>query len=146
MLNAGPEKSTRAPAGATISRAVTSIDTTPPAKVRNTNFPPLGKTRRPGRRVTSLPSAGQPAPRPSAASCRSKRLGRCCRWMAGWVLILVCATSAHARTGPVLPLGHSGRWLTDATGRVVVLHGLNMMDKFPPYLPSAQGFDNRDAA
>lgn len=66
--------------------------------------------------------------------------------MAGWVLILVCATSAHARTGPVLPLGHSGRWLTDATGRVVVLHGLNMMDKFPPYLPSAQGFDNRDAA
>jgi hypothetical protein len=64
---------------------------------------------------------------------------RACR-LVGLVLLLLCAASvpAAARTGPVLPLGHAGRWLTAASGRVVVLHGLNMMDKFPPYLPNVR--------
>jgi endoglycosylceramidase len=68
--------------------------------------------------------------------------------MVGLGLLLLCAASgpAAAGAGPVLPLGHAGRWLTDASGRVVVLHGLNMMDKFPPYLPAAEGFNDADAA
>ncbi len=50
-------------------------------------------------------------------------------------------------TGPaVSPLGHAGRWLTDAAGRVVVLHGLNQVYKVPPYTPSADGFGDDDAA
>lgn len=54
---------------------------------------------------------------------------------------------ALAITGPaVSPLGHAGRWLTDAAGRVVVLHGLNQVDKIPPYTPSADGFGDDDAA
>lgn len=51
-----------------------------------------------------------------------------------------------APTGPTLPLGHAGRWMTDADGRVVVLHGLNQVYKVPPYEPSAGGFGDDDAA
>jgi endoglycosylceramidase len=46
----------------------------------------------------------------------------------------------------VLPLGHHGRWLTDAQGRVVNLHGINMVYKRPPYAPDAIGFGDDDAA
>jgi endoglycosylceramidase len=40
----------------------------------------------------------------------------------------------------VAPLAHVGRWLTDAGGRVVILHGLNMVFKRAPFTPSAAGF------
>jgi endoglycosylceramidase len=46
---------------------------------------------------------------------------------------------------PVLPLAHSGRWITDAKGRVVILHGMNMVYKLPPYSPDAVGFGDDDA-
>ncbi|WP_169577639.1 cellulase family glycosylhydrolase [Sinimarinibacterium sp. CAU 1509] len=42
-------------------------------------------------------------------------------------------------------LTQSGRWLMDADGRVVVLHGFNMVAKRPPYRPSALGFGADDA-
>jgi endoglycosylceramidase len=51
-----------------------------------------------------------------------------------------------AASGPVLPLGHAGRWITDADGRVVILHGINMVYKRPPYYPSAIGFGRSDGA
>jgi len=37
-------------------------------------------------------------------------------------------------------LGHAGRWITDGSGRVVILHGLNMVNKLAPYTPKATGF------
>ena len=49
-------------------------------------------------------------------------------------------------SGPTLPIGHAGTWVTDADGRVVVLHGLNQVYKVPPYEPSADGFGDDDAA
>jgi Cellulase (glycosyl hydrolase family 5). len=52
------------------------------------------------------------------------------------------ASSGLAATG----LSQSGRWITDASGRVVVLHGLNQVFKVPPYEPSADGFGDDDAA
>ncbi len=52
---------------------------------------------------------------------------------------------AAAGPGPQLPLGHAGRWLTDAAGRVVTLHGLNEVYKLAPYYPSADGFGDDDA-
>jgi endoglycosylceramidase len=58
--------------------------------------------------------------------------------------MLLLVGSAQAR--PQLPIGHTGRWLTDARGRVVVVHGTNMVYKIPPYDPAAVGFDNDDAA
>jgi endoglycosylceramidase len=48
--------------------------------------------------------------------------------------------------GPALPLGHAGRWITDSRGRVVVLHGANMVYKVAPYYPQAAGFGDDDAA
>ncbi len=43
-------------------------------------------------------------------------------------------------------LGHAGRWITDSAGRVVIVHGLNMVYKVPPYYPAAAGFGADDAA
>jgi endoglycosylceramidase len=50
------------------------------------------------------------------------------------------------KLGPAPPLSHDGRWMTDAKGRVVILHGVNMVYKRPPYDPSAIGFGADDAA
>ncbi len=49
------------------------------------------------------------------------------------------ALSAY-QAGPSVPLGHSGRFLTDAAGQVVTLHGLDMVSKVAPYEPAAAGF------
>lgn len=42
-------------------------------------------------------------------------------------------------------LGHAGRWIIDARGRVVVMHGFNLVDKVAPYEPSVGGFGRSDA-
>src|SRR6476620_9530856 len=48
--------------------------------------------------------------------------------------------------GPRAELGHTGRWLTDEWGRVVNLHGVNFVKKFPPISPADAGFGADDAA
>lgn len=57
---------------------------------------------------------------------------------------LIVAAPASA-AGPVPPLGHQGRWITDAHGRVVIIHAVNMVYKRPPYYPKAVGFGADDA-
>ena len=59
---------------------------------------------------------------------------------------VAAALPASAAGAPALPLGHVGRWITDARGRVVIVHGTNMVYKLPPYYPSAIGFSADDAA
>lgn len=61
-------------------------------------------------------------------------------------LFAVLALAAPALATPALPLAHAGRWITDASGRVVVVHGINMVYKLPPYYPAAVGFGDDDAA
>jgi endoglycosylceramidase len=61
-------------------------------------------------------------------------------------LAALLALAPAAAAAPVLPLGHAGRWLTDARGRVVDLHGINMVYKRAPYAPDAVGFGDDDAA
>jgi endoglycosylceramidase len=61
-------------------------------------------------------------------------------------LLATALLAPAAGAAPVLPLSHSGRWFTDAEGRVTVLHGLNMVYKRPPYAPDAVGFGDDDAA
>jgi endoglycosylceramidase len=69
-------------------------------------------------------------------------------------VVLIAAVAAavavllapSAPAAPALPLAHKGRFFTDALGRVVVMHGLNMVDKIPPYHPAAIGFGEDDAA
>ena len=64
-----------------------------------------------------------------------------------WALALCCcALPASAPALASLPLSHAGRWITDARGRVVILHGTNMVYKLPPYYPAAAGFGGTDAA
>jgi endoglycosylceramidase len=43
-------------------------------------------------------------------------------------------------------LGHSGRWITTEDGRVVILHGLNMVSKRAPFTPASVGFGTAAAA
>jgi endoglycosylceramidase len=59
---------------------------------------------------------------------------------------LVCAATAAPVAGtPRPPLDHHGRWLTDASGRVVILHGFNMVNKVGSYRPEDTGFAGDDA-
>lgn len=56
--------------------------------------------------------------------------------------------AAPSVTGPALPVapvGHEGRWLTDALGRVLLVHGVNVVAKSAPYTPASEGFSDGDA-
>ncbi len=73
--------------------------------------------------------------------------------IAAAVLALTAAAPSAAarvrrpqRPAPAMPLSHAGRWITDARGRVLITHGINMVDKLAPYYPAAVGFDGDDAA
>ncbi len=54
--------------------------------------------------------------------------------------------SGSAAAAPGAHPGHAGRWITDGRGRVMVLHGVNMVYKRQPYYPAAAGFGDDDAA
>jgi endoglycosylceramidase len=83
---------------------------------------------------------------PVACTARVVSLMRSLALACGLALALTVALAPAASAAPTLPLGHSGRWITDATGRVVIVHGTNMVYKRPPYYPAAIGFGNDDAA
>ena len=68
------------------------------------------------------------------------------RLLAPSLLALSCWLAATAVAAPKLPVGHAGRWITDASGRVVIVHGTNMVYKLAPYYSEAIGFDDDDAA
>jgi endoglycosylceramidase len=67
------------------------------------------------------------------------------RRAAALALATAAALAVPAAANPALPLSHAGRWITDAHGRVVILHGINMVYKRPPYAPDAAGFSDDDA-
>ncbi|HEY1700117.1 MAG TPA: cellulase family glycosylhydrolase [Trebonia sp.] len=54
--------------------------------------------------------------------------------------------ASSAAVLPAAPIGHAGRWITDADGKVVLVSGVNMVNKLAPYTPAADGFDDADAA
>jgi endoglycosylceramidase len=64
---------------------------------------------------------------------------------AALALLLSLAMAAGAAAKPQPPLAHEGRWFTDAQGRVVILHGLNMVYKVGSYAPADSGFGANDA-
>jgi len=47
---------------------------------------------------------------------------------------------------PAAPIGHAGRWITDADGRVLTVAGVNMVNKLTPYTPAADGLIDSDGA
>jgi endoglycosylceramidase len=75
-------------------------------------------------------------------------------WLLVAVLLGCSTTHATQEPGPppsgpalpVAPVGHQGRWLTDAEGRVLLIHGVNMVQKDAPYTPASAGFSDADAA
>jgi endoglycosylceramidase len=73
----------------------------------------------------------------------TRRAGAATLALALYAALLV-ALAAPAAAQPRPPLGHAGRWITDASGRVVILHGVNMVYKVPPYAPDAIGFGDDD--
>ncbi len=65
--------------------------------------------------------------------------------IAALAIALLGAIGATATAKPEPPLAHEGRWFTDRTGRVVMLHGLNMVYKVGSYRPADSGFGADDA-
>ena len=55
------------------------------------------------------------------------------------------ASAASSAVAPAPRPGIEGRFLVDQQGRVLVLHGVNMVYKRPPYAPDAIGFGADDA-
>src|SRR5580704_4895253 len=60
------------------------------------------------------------------------------------------ASSPDTATAPIAvpaqPIGHAGRWLVDAKGRVLVIHGINVSMKGPLSEDPAYDFGSNDAA
>ncbi|MFZ0666431.1 MAG: cellulase family glycosylhydrolase [Acidimicrobiales bacterium] len=56
--------------------------------------------------------------------------------------VLSPTRSSNPEVGKVATsyVGHFGRWMTESDGQVVILHGLNMVYKRPPYEPASAGF------
>lgn len=83
-----------------------------------------------------------------------KASGRRRVWLvAAATALLVGARIAPALAGESRPstdlpasIGHSGRWITDENGRVLITHGVNMVYKLNSYAPDEIGFDDDDAA
>ncbi|MEK6250460.1 MAG: cellulase family glycosylhydrolase [Actinomycetota bacterium] len=61
-------------------------------------------------------------------------------------LAISVLTAGPAAAAPGSHPGHAGRWITDDRGRVLDLHGVNMVYKQAPYYPSVAGFGDDDAA
>jgi endoglycosylceramidase len=66
-------------------------------------------------------------------------------WALALGVLAAAAAATPASAAPKPPLDHEGRWLTDATGRVVILHGFNMVYKVGSYRPEDTGFGRDDA-
>ncbi len=60
--------------------------------------------------------------------------------------LFVAGSPGSAFATPPEPLGHAGRWIADATGRVIITRGVNMVNKLAPYTPAFAGFSDDDAA
>jgi len=62
------------------------------------------------------------------------------------MLLAFMVVPLPAVASPPTALHQVGRWLVDTQGRAVILHGVNQVNKLPPYLPSAIGFGADDVA
>lgn len=67
------------------------------------------------------------------------------RRVAAW--LVAAAAAALAAGSPAMAAGGlrpDGRWLKDRYGRVVIVHGLEVAHKQPPYVPAPASFDDQD--
>lgn len=66
---------------------------------------------------------------------------RTCMWLLGAAVALTCSPAGALAAGGLHP---DGRWLKDRHGRVVIVHGLEVAHKQPPYMPAVSSFDDQD--
>jgi endoglycosylceramidase len=66
--------------------------------------------------------------------------------VAALAAVVTASLAASASAAQPPPIAHTGRWLTDTSGRVLIVHGFNMVYKVAPYYPAAAGFGAPDAA
>jgi endoglycosylceramidase len=65
--------------------------------------------------------------------------------LASFIALLLFAPATTSAAPPKGQLSHEGRWITDAKGRVVTLHGWNLVSKVGSYRPEDSGFGADDA-
>jgi endoglycosylceramidase len=61
------------------------------------------------------------------------------------LVLSLLAAATPSTAAPREPLANEGRWIVDAQGRVILLHGFNMVTKKPPYFARGLGFGTDDA-
>ena len=75
--------------------------------------------------------------------------GRCGGLLAAWVAAALlsggAADASASNPGVTGPLRAEGRWLKDTQGRIVIVHGLQLAHKRPPYHPPRTSFSDADA-
>jgi endoglycosylceramidase len=77
----------------------------------------------------------------------SSRVWRASASAIAWLVLLITIGVGSAQGAPAEPLGHAGRWITDARGRVVIVHGVNVVPsgfESPPERPGQAGFGADD--
>lgn len=62
------------------------------------------------------------------------------------VLLATCVLASPARAADPWALAHAGHWMIDPQGRVVIMHGENLVVKGSPWVAIDRGFDDADAA
>ncbi|WP_082709979.1 cellulase family glycosylhydrolase [Burkholderia sp. TSV86] len=66
--------------------------------------------------------------------------------IAALISILMGSASINVHASDLDLVNKSGQWLTDTKGRVVTVHGFNLVQKVAPYDPASMGFDDNNAA
>jgi len=123
-----------APAAPTATMTVAAATATPPAATPTVALPSATATRAPATPTVTRPASTATPTVPTATATPSAT-----------ATPTPTPTLAGAE-GAVAPLSAGGRWFVDALGRVVMLHGVNMVAKSAPYYPAAFGFGADDAA
>ncbi|HGL5386854.1 TPA: glycoside hydrolase, partial [Burkholderia cenocepacia] len=84
---------------------------------------------------------------------RATHLYRTAGFAAALLMLSACASMkphaadadrADAGAASASAVSHAGRWLIDDEGRVLIVHGVNVVVKQPPYAPEAAGFGAKE--
>ena len=104
-----------------------------------------------GRGCSAIPTDTTNTGRSSIPATRMSTVAHVRRALPVLLALLVLAAPAGALADtppadrPAWPLQPQGRWVTDAQGRVVIVHGVDVVARAAPWLPGAAGFGDDDA-